>query len=195
MDSLFGLWKVLNMLNSKKIRGAIVAALLFPATCISAEQVVSDQQSEQQSEQQSQASKQSKKKPANEIADINENIAVLTARLAQLEVRSKIAQKEAEILKANSPAAGMPGMDDFIPTVAYIDGVDGKLKASLYVQGGNLQSVKVGDTVASWKVKDIKMDSVTVQKGKEVIRLSFGSFSSSKENAADAQPNNPNIQR
>jgi type IV pilus biogenesis protein PilP len=178
------------MLNSKKIRGAIVAALLLPATCISAEQVVSDQQLEQQS----QASKQSKKTPANEIADINENIAVLTARLAQLEVRSKIAQKEAEILKANNPAAGMPGMDDFIPTVAYIDGVDGKLKASLYVQGGNLQSVKVGDTVSSWKVKDIKMDSVTVQKGKDVIRLGFGSYSSSKENAVNAQ-SNPSIQR
>jgi len=178
------------MLNSKKIRGAIVAALLFPATCISAEQVVSDQLSEQQL----QASKQSKRTPANEIADINENIAVLTARLAQLEVRSKIAQKEAEILKANNPGAGMPGMDDFIPTVAYIDGIDGKLKASLYVQGGNLQSVKVGDTVSSWKVKDIKMDSVTVQKGKDVIRLGFGSYSSSKENAVNAQ-SNPSIQR
>lgn len=191
MDSLFGLWKVLNMLNSKKIRVAIfAAALLLPATCISAEQVTSDLQSEQQL----QASKQNKRTPANEIADINENIAVLTARLAQLEVRSKIAQKEAEILKANNPAAGMPGIDDFIPTVAYIDGVDGKLKASLYVQGGNLQSVKVGDTVSSWKVKDIKMDSVTVQKGKDVIRLGFGSYSSSKENAVNAQ-SNPSIQR
>lgn len=180
------------MLNRKKIIGAVVAALMFPAIGIAAEPATQGAVAQQE---QVQGKKAAAKTPAHEIADINENIAVLSARLAQLEVQSKIAQKEAELLKANNPSAGMPGVDDFVPTVAYIDGVDGKLKASLYVQGGNLQSARVGDTVASWKVKDIKMDSVTVQKGSEVLRLGFGSYSSARENTANAQPSNPNFPR
>lgn len=108
---------------------------------------------------------------ANEIADINERVAVLSARLAELEMQAKIAGKLTEINKADGSSAG----DTYIPTVMSISGIDGNFRASIYVRGGNTQSVRVGDRVGAWKIKNIQVDSVTVQKGREVLRLGFGS--------------------
>ncbi len=168
------------MLNRKYVQLSIMASLLFPMSGFAADAntVVHPNQ----------VATNQGKTPATEIADINERIAVLSARLAELEVESKIAQKRAEIDKTKNIDSGPNGSDNFIPTVAHIDGVDGKLKASLYMQGGALQSVRVGDTVGSWKIKDIKMDAVTLQKGKEVKRLGFGSYSSSMENPSNVNP-------
>lgn len=115
---------------------------------------------------------------AKEIADINERLAVLNARFAELEMQSKIATKKSEINKVKNPNDFNV---EFVPSVAFIDGVDGNLKAVLYVEGGNTQSVSVGDKVGGWKVKGIKMDSVTVQKGKEVRHLGFGSYTNSDQ--------------
>lgn len=172
------------MLNLKKIKLAVITALFLPAITIAAEPVI-EMPAKPIAAPTTQENMAPLTKPqfsaktsaaANEIADINERLAVLTAKLAELELQSKIASKREEINKVNNPLS-TTGADSFVPTVMDIDGVDGKLRASLYVQGGNTQSVRVGDKVGSWKVKEIKMDSVTVQKGKEVVRLGFGSYS------------------
>lgn len=172
------------MLNLRKIKLAVISTLLLPAITIAAEPVI-EMPVKPITAPVTQDAGMAPTRPqfsgktsaaANEIADINERLAVLTARLAELELQSKIATKKEEINKANNPLSAS-GSDSFVPTVMDIDGVDGKLRASLYVQGGNTQSVRVGDKVGSWKVKEIKMDSVTVQKGKDIVRLGFGSYS------------------
>lgn len=110
-------------------------------------------------------------KEAAEIAAINERLAVMTARLAELEMQAKIAAKKSEISKVNSSSS----VDDsFIPSVHEISGIDGRIWAVLNVQSGNTQTVRVGDKVGAWRVTDIRADSVTVRKGGETLRLSFG---------------------
>jgi len=174
------------MLNHNKIKLAVISALLWPAIGFSEPAVTMPEASATKpvalAPQESVV--EVKTKPtatvstsAKEIADVNERFAVLNARFNELEMKLKIATKEAELKKTLHPDTSAVN-DVFVPSVAYIDGVDGKLKAALNVQGGNTQSVKVGDMVGVWKVKDIKMDSVTVQKGKEVIYLGFGSYTS-----------------
>lgn len=180
------------MLNHNKIKLAIAAAMLFPAVVFAADPVVTMPDAKAISPAASSVTAPSAEaqptmvKPvisvnasAKEIADINERLAVLNARFAELEMQSKIAEKKSELNKANNPNANLT--EDFAPSVAFIDGVDGKLKAVLYVEGGNTQSVTVGDKVGLWKVKAIKMDSVTVQKGKEVKHLGFGSYTKSDQ--------------
>jgi len=179
------------MLNLNKIRLAVLSTLLLPALALAAEPVAITEMAKPVNPAiQADSAQPVKQKPslinnasAQEIAASNERQAVMSAQLAELEMRLKIVEKNAEIRKATNPSTGAYGSENFVPSVAYIDGVDGKLKASLYVEGGNTQSVRVGDTVANWKVKDIKMDSVTVQKGKELIRLGFGSYSSNPTQA------------
>lgn len=108
---------------------------------------------------------------AAEIAAINERLAVMAAQLAELEMRSKMASIKSEMEK-NSTVSAVDAY--FVPSVAEISGIDSNIWAVLNVQGGNTQRVKKGDTVGVWRVEDIQADSVTVRKGKEVHRLSFG---------------------
>lgn len=112
---------------------------------------------------------------AEQIADINERMAVLSAELAELEVKAKIALKRAELNNAINPNASADS--ESLPSVDYINGVDGNMKASLFIQGGHTQFVGVGDKVGAWRVKQIKTDSVVLQKGKEVVNLGFGTYS------------------
>jgi type IV pilus biogenesis protein PilP len=116
---------------------------------------------------------------AHEIAEINERLAVLSARLAELEMQTNIAKKQDELNKAKMSPSSVD--ETFIPSVLEIDGIDGRLRAVLSVQGGKTQSVRTGDKVGAWTVKSIKMDSVTVQKGREVLQLGFGATSINPE--------------
>lgn len=111
---------------------------------------------------------------AAEIAAINQRIAVMAARLAELEMQAKIKAKESEIAKGMSTDSGMSKIDDnVIPSVSEISGIDNKILAVLNVRGGT-QTVRVGDVAAGWRVTKIRSDSVTVEKlGKKLI-LSFG---------------------
>ena len=111
---------------------------------------------------------------AAEIAAINQRIAVMAARLAELEMQAKIKAKESEIAKGMSTDSGMSKIDDnVIPSVSEISGIDNKIWAVLNVRGGT-QTVRVGDVAAGWRVTKIRSDSVTVEKlGKKLI-LSFG---------------------
>lgn len=173
------------MLN-KKLHLALVGAFFVPTIAFSAD-----------------FSSQDIKQPqvysaaAEQIANINERIALLSAQLAELEMHAKIAEKQAELSKAKNPVATSAYSENYVPSVDYIDAVDGKYKASLYIQGGNTQAVRVGDKVGAWTVKQIKMDSVTVQKGKEVVYLGFGAYSGNPEVGNSLTGNNlvPQIPR
>lgn len=112
---------------------------------------------------------------AAEIASINERIAVMSARFAELEMQAKISAKRAEIDKSMASGKAASSVDEtFIPSVREISGIDGRIWAILNVQNGNTQTVRVGDKVGGWRVAEIQSDSVTVRKGAETVRLSFG---------------------
>lgn len=135
---------------------------------------------------------------AKEISDINSRVAVLSARLSEIEMKAKIASKLSEIDKIENgdsagtgdlpnqppalpiaPMTGNPSLDlmgdmSTIPGIKEIDGIDGKLRATLYLDNGGTQVVRVGDHVGDWVVKNIQIDSVTVQKGKQLKKLPFG---------------------
>lgn len=110
---------------------------------------------------------------ADQIADINERIALLSAQLAQLEVQLNLAKKKDELSKLVN---GTNDFSDtsFLPSIQEIDGVDGKLRALVNLQGGKTQSIRVGDKVNGWTVKKIKTDSVLLQNGKEAVQIGFG---------------------
>lgn len=110
---------------------------------------------------------------ADEIASINERIAILQAKLGELELKAKIAAKEDEINKARSSPTQESGS---VLSVMHIDGIDSNLSAKLLMSNGTTQVVRMGDKVGTWKVKDIKMDSVTLARGKEISRFGLGSY-------------------
>lgn len=169
------------MLN-KKLHLLLMAALSLPVMALAADPSVPEIKSPQM-----------KSATAEQIANINERLAVLSAQLAEIEMQAKIAEKQAELNKAKNPAMPSSYSDSFEPSVDYIDGVDGKYKASLYVQGGKTQSVRVGDKVGGWTVKQIKMDSVTVQKGKETLYLGFGAYSGNQEKESNMNGMNSQV--
>lgn len=169
------------MLN-KKLHLLIVATLSLPAIAHAVEPVGQEIKSPQMHSA-----------AAEQIANINERLAVLSAQLAEIEMQAKIAEKQTELNKARNPTVPSLYSDSYIPSVDYIDGVDGKYKASLYIQGGNTQLVRVGEKVGAWTVKQIKMDSVTVQKGKEVVYLGFGAYNGSPEQANSLMGGNQQV--
>lgn len=109
---------------------------------------------------------------AGKIAEINERMSVMQATLAELELQVKIVAKNEEIRRLN--AGPLPTDDGFTPSVVEIGGMDGKLTANLQMQGGNLQTVRVGDKLGGWLIKAITIDSLTMARGKETKRLAFG---------------------
>ena len=116
---------------------------------------------------------------AEQIRQINEQMAVLSARLNELELEAKIAQKKEEIRKISAvpESASSMGLQtgNDIPTVRAIDGVDGKLKATLLMRnGGGVQTVSEGEKFGAWTVKTISVNMVSLAKGKETIKLNFG---------------------
>jgi hypothetical protein len=105
---------------------------------------------------------------ATEIAEINERLAVMAARLSELELQAKIATKQSEIRRIHSPQD-----DGFLPSVLEISGIDGKISAIVTTQEGGTQVVRVGDTAGAWRVTEIRVDSVSVRRGNSVARLGF----------------------
>lgn len=108
---------------------------------------------------------------AEEIARINEEVAVLSAKLAETEMQTKIAAKRLELEKLNAPS---PISDEVLPVVRSIEGADGRLIATLITPTGALQSVVKGDRVGKWKVSAIKFNAVSLSRGKKNIQLAFG---------------------
>ncbi|MDO8301187.1 type IV pilus biogenesis protein PilP [Lacisediminimonas sp.] len=120
---------------------------------------------------------------AEKIAKINESIAILTAQKAELELRAQIANKQAEIGKSSAGGAGYAGggmarqataggHDIGLPVVRSIEGMDGRLVAMLAFPGGLMQRVKQGEKIhGDWTVADIGTHSLTLTRGREIVRL------------------------
>lgn len=124
---------------------------------------------------------------AKEIADINEEIAVLSAKLAEIEVRAKIATKEQEIKRIGAPSGASGADSKDLPVVRSIEGVDGRLLATIATGGGSTQTVVKGDKIGEWTVSKIDVNAVTLNRRKETVRLGFGAEPPVSPSSSSAQ--------
>ena len=109
---------------------------------------------------------------AEQIQRLNEEVAVLNARLAKADAELKIAKQETDLQKLRGSVGGF---GDEAPVVKGIEGIDGKLYATLLMRNGNaVQTVKAGQTYANWKVKNITQNSVELVRDGKTMFLSFG---------------------
>lgn len=116
--------------------------------------------------------------PAEEIARLNEEIAVKSARLKALELEAQLAAKQSELDRASAQSNGGASNDQSLalPVVRAIEGADGRLKAILALGGGVLQPVYQGEKIrGGWTVAQISVNAVTLARGRERVRLGFGS--------------------
>lgn len=129
---------------------------------------------------------------AFEIQKINENMTVLLARLAQLELESKIAVKQKEITGLGSVANYSPlGSATGSPSVVSVAGLKGHLEALLVFPGGVVQRVKTGDVIGDRKVSMVSINEVVLTdlKGKNLQRLAFGAAAVTREtNMSSSSP-------
>lgn len=112
---------------------------------------------------------------AEEIARINEQIAVQSAQLKELELRVQVATKRAELERAGAIPSAPAGQPADLPVVRSIEGIDGKMKATLAFAGGIQQTVSPGEKIhGGWSVLSIEIAAVTLGRGSEKLRLGFG---------------------
>ncbi|QHE89338.1 type IV pilus biogenesis protein PilP [Hydrogenophaga sp. BPS33] len=123
-------------------------------------------------------------------------MSVKEAELSELELDAKLEAKRSEIAHLKRGPASQAD-DGSTPAVLEIGGVDGKFVASLVMPGGNVQSVRVGDTVGGWGVRQITVDAITLGRGKESKRLTFGAAATPAAGAAvppgATSPNAPSL--
>jgi type IV pilus biogenesis protein PilP len=142
---------------------------------------------------------------AKDIMAINERVALLSAELAELEIKAQIAAKNAEIEKLDSDFTSSPTsftsmgqnsvpvlpldpvnlgaasmVDPGIPTVTSVQGVDDQMKATLSLGQGQTQSVQVGDRVGGFEITEITVHRVTARSGKRSVILPFSDSSSTQ---------------
>lgn len=110
---------------------------------------------------------------AEQIRQTNENVAVLSARLAEMEVRAKIAAKQQEIDRLGGQTTAS-SLDQPLPVVRSIEGANGRMQAVLATGGGATQTVVKGDQIGDWTIDKIDVNSVFLAKGKQIVRLGFG---------------------
>lgn len=125
------------------------------------------------------AQSQASQGAATEIAAINERMAVMAARLAELELQARIATQNNEIQRLRSAADALGGISaapTAMPSILEIGGVDGRLWTRVQMRGGASQVLRTGDRAGDWVVESITIDSVTVRRGRETQRLAFGNF-------------------
>lgn len=123
---------------------------------------------------------------AAELVAINERIALLSARLKELELGSQIAEKARAASAFDGEAA--PGYSGSLPVVRGIDGMGRRLRATLAWGGGIVSSVAEGDALpGGWRVKRIDLDTVELTRGTEHARLAFGTEPPAAPNASASQ--------
>ena len=121
---------------------------------------------------------------AAEIQMINEEMTVLSAKLARVELEAKIAAKKKEMNGAGPLTPPIP-MDSAAgsPSVVSVTGLKGKLEATLVFPGGVYQRVRSGDVVGDKHVTIVSINEVIMNdhKGKNPQRLAFGSSAIPRE--------------
>jgi type IV pilus biogenesis protein PilP len=124
---------------------------------------------------------------AAEVQRINESMTLMSARLAELELRAKVAAKEREISQSAGLANIAPlGSSAGNPSVVSVAGLKGQLEAVLVFPGGLVQRVKVGDVIGDRLVSVVAINQVilTDTKTKSTTRLAFGATAAVKEQPA-----------
>lgn len=108
---------------------------------------------------------------AEEITAITERVHMLNAKKAEMDLRSEIAKREQELERYGS-GRFQSHAGQAIAVVKTIEGIDGRLLATLTYPTGEEESVRVGDEIkGKWKVAKIDIRSVYLKRGKEKIRL------------------------
>lgn len=104
---------------------------------------------------------------ADDLAQIEAQHAVLKARLRVLETRAQMAARQAEIDRH------VPAISRATPSVSSIEGVSGKLHATVLMDNGHVAEVVPGDTLPNgMRVVSIASDGVVVQgRDKKRVRL------------------------
>lgn len=121
---------------------------------------------------------------AESLAKINEQVAILTARLKALELQLQIDTKQAEISKLSGSTISD---ETAIPILKSIEGVDGNMYANFVYSDGGKISVEKGDSLPSgWVVESIGIKSVILSKEKKKIRLSLRMPQSAKTSTSPA---------
>jgi len=110
---------------------------------------------------------------AEELLAINERIALLSARLKEVELQASIAAKQRDLASGAAGAEG--GYGSALPVVRGIDGLGRHLKATLAWASGVVQTVGEGESLpGGWRVAHIDVDVVELARGAERVRLGFG---------------------
>ncbi|MBP9714390.1 MAG: type IV pilus biogenesis protein PilP [Sterolibacterium sp.] len=109
-----------------------------------------------------------------QLQRINDSIAVLNAKRQELELRSQVASKQAEIDRITN-ADSMNIDRSRHPVVQSIEGADGKLVAMLAFGSGIQQNVRQGDSIpGGWQVSKVAVDAVYITRGRDRVRLAYG---------------------
>jgi type IV pilus biogenesis protein PilP len=108
---------------------------------------------------------------AADLTQLEAETTLLKARARQLEVRSQIATRQAEISRLASAAAPAVGGSSLV--VRAIEGIGTPLYATLQLSNGRLLDVKAGDALPNgWQVVAVAPDAVLVQrKGGKPFKL------------------------
>lgn len=146
------------MHNHKLIPSSLVSLVLMASCTLAAPTPVMAQQESLQ----------------EQLQRINDNIALLNARKQELELRSQVATKQAEIDRITN--ADISNIDRARhPVVQSIEGADGKMVATLGFGSGTQQNVRQGDSISGgWQVSRIAVDAVYITRGKDRVRLAYG---------------------
>lgn len=116
---------------------------------------------------------------AEEIRRINEEMTVMTARLAQLDLQAKITARQKEISGTDKTADSLRSplsSSASTPSVVSVSGLKGHLEAVLVFPQGLSQRVKKGDVIGDRKVAVVAINEVVLTdvSGKNPQRLAFG---------------------
>ena len=110
---------------------------------------------------------------AEDIANINERVLLLSAQLSELELKAKIASKQAEVDRAGAPVGGHAALP--LPVVRAIDSYRKRWVATLAFPGGQSTVASVGDILPNgYRVQSIAVNEVLIVRGKTSERLTFG---------------------
>jgi type IV pilus biogenesis protein PilP len=134
-----------------------------------------------------------------ELQEINQRRALSEAQLKEAEAQKRLLDIHAQIglldasKKANSSTAGPMApleADRGIPTVAYVEGLKGRLEAVLVYRGNARQRVKVGDVANGAMVQKIALNEVVLVdvKSKAAIQLQFSNTFIPRESANAGGP-------
>lgn len=107
-----------------------------------------------------------------EITAITERVHVLNARKAEMDVRAQIAAIKQELDRYQGLGRFESIEERLMPSIKTIEGVDGRMLATISYASGHEESVRVGDVIrGKWKVTQIDIRCVHLQRGKEKTRL------------------------